>query len=105
VKVTQWIYFALLLPFLALTTHVIATVGFAGFYAEALRSPATVLMGMDLAISLGLVLAWMWNDARETRTPFLPYLLVTLAIGVAGPLLYLIHRDAVRARAPARAAG
>jgi hypothetical protein len=95
----QILYVALLAPFLALTSYVLATQGMVGFYEDALRTPATVLMGLDLTISLGLVLAWMWTDARATGTPFAPYLIVTLAIGVAGPLLYLIHREAGRRRA------
>lgn len=97
----------LLVPFLALTTWVLAHGGFVGFYREALSSPATLLMGLDLVIALGLALAWMREDARATGTPFVPYLLVTLAIGVAGPLLYLLHREARRGRgaAPAPARG
>lgn len=96
------LYGALLAPFLALTCYVVATVGFDGFYREALRAPATILMGLDLLIGLGLILSWMADDAKETGTPFWPYFLVTLAIGVAGPLAYLIHRDARLARDPDR---
>lgn len=92
------LYAALLAPFLALTSYVVATVGFGGFYREAFRAPATILMGLDLLIGLGLILSWMARDAKETGTPFWPYLLVTLAIGVAGPLGYLIHRDTRLAR-------
>lgn len=88
---------ALLVPFLALTAYVLATVGLVGFYAEMLRSASTVLASTDLTLSLGLIAFWMYGDARETGTPFLPYLVVTVVIGVAGPLLYLVHREAVRA--------
>lgn len=95
-NVRQLLYVAILAPFLALTAFVLATQGLVGFYEDALRTPATLLMGVDLTIALGLVLAWMWMDARETGTPFAPYLVVTLGIGVAGPLLYLIHREARR---------
>lgn len=93
-----WIPLALLVPFLSLTVYVLETAGFAGFYREALSSPSTVLMGTDLTIALGLVLVWMWRDARETAVPFAPYLVVTLAIGVAGPLAYLVHREVGRRR-------
>jgi hypothetical protein len=48
-----------------------------------------------------LVLLWMRTDARETGTPFAPHLLVTpLAIGMAGPLAYPVHR-ALRRRGEA----
>jgi len=93
----QIAYAALLAPFLALTAYVLATAGLGGFYREALSSPATALMGLDLVIALGLILVWMRSDARATGTPFLPYLGVTLLVGVAGPLLYGIHREARRA--------
>lgn len=87
---------ALLLPFLALTAFVLATDGLIGFYRVALSGPSTLLMMTDLLLALGLVLVWMHADSRESGTPFAPYLLITLAIGVAGPLGYLIHREARR---------
>ncbi|HEU4428342.1 MAG TPA: hypothetical protein VFT98_06280 [Myxococcota bacterium] len=90
----------LLLPFLALSAYVIETAGLVGFYQEMSRSASTVLAGVDLSLSLGLILFWMHGDARANGLPFAPYVAVTLAIGVAGPLMYLIHRElrAPRAR-------
>ncbi|MBM4385840.1 MAG: hypothetical protein FJ091_21035 [Deltaproteobacteria bacterium] len=100
----QLVYIALLAPFLALTSYVLATTGLVGFYAEMSRSASTVLSMVDLTISLSLILACMFVDSRATRTPFAPYVCVTLAIGVAGPLLYLLHREALsRAHAAQRA--
>ena len=95
----QSLCLAVLIPFLALTGYVLASVGLVGFYDEISRSASTVLAGVDLTLSLGLVLLWMQGDARATQTPFAPYLAITLALGVAGPLMYLIHREA-RARRP-----
>jgi hypothetical protein len=100
----QFAYAAVLLPFLALTAYVLATVGLVGFYREMLGSASTVLASTDLTISLGLILFWMLGDSRTTHTPFAPYLLITLAIGGAGPLMYLIHREARAARSVPRAA-
>jgi hypothetical protein len=95
---------AVLVPFLAYTEWVLATEGFLGFWAQALGSPVALQLTLDLVIALGLVLLWMRADAEETRTPFLPYLAVTLVIGSVGPLAYLIHREARRRRrAPAAA--
>ena len=91
----QLVCIALLVPFLALTAYVLATVGLVGFYAEMLRSASTVLASTDLTLSLGLIAFWMYADSRESGTPFLPYLVVTALLGVAGPLLYLVHRDAL----------
>ena len=95
----QLICLAVLLPFLALSAYVLATAGLDGFYREMLQSASTVLAGVDIAISLSLILLWMRSDARATGTPFAPYVAVTLAIGVAGPLMYLVHREARAARA------
>jgi hypothetical protein len=93
----QLVLTAVLIPFLALTTHVLGTAGLLGFYAEMLRSASTLLASVDLTLSLGLILLWMHGDSRSSGTPFAPYAAITLAIGVAGPLAYLIHREA-RAR-------
>lgn len=101
----QIVYAAVLVPFLSLTAYVLATAGMLGFYVEMLRSASTVLAGTDLVISLSLVLLWMSHDAQRSGTPFAPYAAITLALGVAGPLLYLIHREArvtARAAAPAQ---
>ena len=46
----------------------------------------------DLVITLSLVLVWMYLDSRERGEAFVPYALVTLFLGAAGPLLYLIRR-------------
>ena len=100
----QLLYAAVLLPFLSLTAYVLDTAGLLGFYVEMLGSASTVLSMLDLTISLSLILLWMYGDSRATRTPFAPYLAVTLAIGVAGPLMYLIHRAARTPRAAPSAA-
>ncbi len=52
---------------------------------------ATRLLFVDLTISLSLIAVWMYLDSRERGKPFLPYVLVTLFLGSAGPLLYLIR--------------
>jgi hypothetical protein len=97
----QALCLAVLVPFLAFTEWVLYTQGFTGFWAQALGSPVALQLTLDLVIALGLVLLWMQADARETGTPFLPYLLVTLVIGSIGPLSYLIHRESrARRRVP-----
>ena len=94
-----------LLDFLALTAWVLVQYGFVGFYHWALYNGATTLMAVDLVISLVLVMAWMRRDAQERGVSVFPYLLITLVIGSAGPLLYLLRRESESARlaaAPAR---
>ena len=92
---------ALLAPFLAFSAYVLATDGWIGFYRAALANPSTLLMGFDLLLALGILLVWMRGDARESGTPFAPYFVVTLALGVAGPLAYLIPREACLRRSAA----
>jgi hypothetical protein len=58
----------------------------------------TRLAFVDLSLSLGLVLVWMRHDAGERALPFWPYAVITLAVGVAGPLAYPTHRELRAAR-------
>ncbi len=53
---------------------------------------ATRVMFFDLSIALGLFVVWMVQDAHARGGSWLPYALVTLFFGAAGPLLYLIRR-------------
>lgn len=88
-----------LLLFLGYTIWVIATVGYAGFFREALASPVGIQLVADVVIALSLALVWMRSDAKTSGVPFAPYALVTLAIGSVGPLAYLLHRE-WKSRAP-----
>lgn len=97
----------LLAAFLALTGYAVYQHGIVGVFELMLANSVTTLAFMDLAIALSLVTVWMWGDARRRGRSAIPYVLVTLALGSAGPLLYLLTRgEAEPARAtrmPARA--
>ena len=82
-----------LLVFVALTIEATAAFGYIGVFEAMASNTATRLGFVDLSLSLGLVLVWMRQDAGERALPFWPYAAVTLAVGVAGPLAYLIHRE------------
>jgi hypothetical protein len=84
----------LLAGFLAESAVAISAVGYLGFYQAMAANAATNLAMLDLVISLGLILTWMWGDSRERGLPFAGYAIVTALLGVAGPLGYLIHREA-----------
>jgi hypothetical protein len=90
-----------LLAFSALTVHATLAHGYLGVFEALAANAATRLAFVDLSLSLGLVLLWMRRDAGERALPFWPYAVATLALGVAGPLGYLIHRELQHA--PARA--
>jgi hypothetical protein len=89
--------------FLALNVYLIATFGYLGAYAEILKvateNLGATLIAVDLCIALGMAMVWMWNDAKAHGRNVWGYLLLTLALGSLGPLLYLLLTPA-----PARAA-
>lgn len=74
---------------LALTILAVRERGYVGIFALQLSSFAGAQVLFDLVIALVMVLVWLKRDARRTRRAFLPWLLITLAAGSFGPLLYL----------------
>ena len=46
----------------------------------------------DLVIALSLAMVWMWHDARARGISPWPWIVLTLASGSFGPLLYLLFR-------------
>jgi len=79
-----------LASFTALTAYVIALHGFAGSLALCFANAATTTLFVDACIALGLIVMWMWDDARAHGRSWLPYALLTLVFGSVGPLLYLV---------------
>lgn len=100
----QILLWLVLIDFAALTAYVVVQHGYLGFFELALANWATRLMAFDLVIALSLIALWMLRDARERGASAWPYLALTLFFGAAGPLLYLIRREASSAGelAPAR---
>ncbi len=82
-----------LILFLAMTGEVLYQHGYLGFFAIASSNSATQLMMFDLVISLTLITIWMVGDASEKGKAVVPFVLITLFFGAAGPLLYLITRS------------
>jgi hypothetical protein len=80
------------LDFLALTAYAVTQYGFVGIFEQAVANAASLQLFADLVIALSLVMAWMWQDARQRGISPIPYVLLTLALGSFGPLLYLIRR-------------
>lgn len=73
--------------------------GYWGLFEPAFKSLASAQVLADLAIALTLFLAWMWRDAKALgRNPW-PWLVLTLATGSFGPLLYLLTRPPVEIKA------
>ena len=95
-KLGLWL---LLIGFVVLSAEVVWTYGYLGVYERILANGATALAAVDLLIAFGLILVWLVRDARERGASPLPYVLLTVALGSAGPLLYLIRRDRDRSTA------
>jgi len=90
-----------LADFAGLEAYAVWKYGYVGVFQLALANAATGVAFADLCIALGLIMLWMWRDARERGVSVLPYVVLTLGLGSVGPLLYLIRREG---RAPVRAA-
>jgi hypothetical protein len=85
---------AVLVPFTAFSIWVAATAGPIGFLGLAGREPWGLQMLLDLCISLTFVATWMVGDARRRGRAAWPFVLMTIALGSIGPLVYLATRDA-----------
>ena len=92
-----------LADFVALSVWALAKVGYIGLFQFQLTSPAGIQVIVDLVIVCSLAMIWMYQDARERGTAFLPYALLTLTLGSIGPLTYLLVRElsSVRRTVPA----
>ncbi|MAY25484.1 MAG: DUF2834 domain-containing protein [Polycyclovorans sp.] len=64
--------------------------GYWGIIAFHFPSSAGWQVLTDLVIVCGLAMLWMVQNARATGRTAWPYVLLTLAAGAFGPLLYLL---------------
>jgi hypothetical protein len=85
--------------FAALNVYALWASGFSGLLEAITQGNAwNKVLGVDLMISLGLVLTWLWRDARARGGSPLPYVVLTALTGSIGPLLYLLRRPESAAR-------
>ena len=79
-----------LVLFLVLTALALWNHGYWGIFEPNFKSFGAAQVFADLVISLTLILVWMWRDAEKSgRNPW-PWIFLTMAAGVIGPLVYLI---------------
>jgi hypothetical protein len=96
------ILIAVLAAFGAYTLYAMFEVGYFGIWAAGFESVGSLQVLLDLVVACLLISSWMVIDARATgRNPW-PYVLITLAAGSFGPLLYMLLAGQ-RAPAPALA--
>ena len=85
-----------LIAFLALTAVAVWQHGFLGIFAYQFQNFAGIQVLVDLVIAASLFLVWMWKDAKAAgRNPW-PWVLLTLATGSIGPLIYLLFYKSAR---------
>ena len=77
--------------FSILTAYALIGYGYVGLFREVISNLPSVTLLVDLIISLTIILVYLGNDASERGVSALPYLVLTLAFGSVGPLLYLIR--------------
>ncbi len=84
-----------LILFGSLTATALWQHGYWGIIAPHFQSFGAAQVLTDLVIALILTMVWMWQDANATgRNPW-PWILVTLALGSFGPLVYLLTRKSI----------
>lgn len=74
----------------AYSLYVIAELGYLGLWQALLSTLAGWQAVLDLLIASVLLLGFLWRDAQRSGRRFWPYVLLTLAAGSFGPLLYLL---------------
>ncbi len=82
----------ILVLFGALTAAALWQHGYWGIIEPHFQSFGGGQVFADLVIALGLVLIWIWQDAKKMGRNPLPWIVVTLTMGSIGPLIYLITR-------------
>jgi hypothetical protein len=85
-----------LIAFLVLTTLAVLQHGYAGIFMQQFQSYGGAQVLVDLVIALALFLVWMWNDAKAAGRNPLPWVLLTLALGSIGALIYLLVYKSAR---------
>lgn len=77
----------------ALTWRALAEHGYFGLIAYHLQTWGSGQLLADLTIMCLLGCGWMIGDARQRGATAWPFVLLTLAAGSFGPLLYLLNRE------------
>jgi hypothetical protein len=81
-----------LVLFGALSAVALEQHGFWGIIAPHFRSTGAGQVFADLVIALTLAMVWMWHDAKAMGRTAWPWIILTLATGSFGPLIYLLTR-------------
>lgn len=98
----KWLLLLVLVDFLAITGYAVMQVGYLGIWQAGFSDWGSMQILADLVIAAGLICVWMVADARARGANPWPYVALTLAGGMLGPLLYLLLRPTSDDQAVAR---
>ena len=90
-----WLFWALLVDFVAFTgqtMYVLYEYGMSWIPVVFENAVSTLVM-VDLTIALSMVLGWVYFDAKKRGVSPWPYIVLTLATGSMGTLLYILVRE------------
>ncbi len=76
------------------TVTVLREHGYSGFFALAQANSATNLLLLDVTIFVVLASVWMVRDAKRALWA-VPFVILAVTFGAAGPLAYLLARPRV----------
>jgi len=82
-----------LADFLAFTGYVLVEHGYIGLWRAAFANLATMQVLFDLVVVGLLAAVWIVQDSRRRGWNPWPFVVLTVAAGSVGPLLYLIRRE------------
>lgn len=81
-----------LIPFTILTGIALWVDGPIGIFSSIVSSWGSLQIYVDLVISIGIILIWLYRDAKKQgRSPW-PWIVGALIAGAFSPLIYLLVR-------------
>lgn len=82
-----------LIAFGVYSMYVMWQVGYFGIWQAGIANIAALQVLLDLVIVCTLASIWMLVDGRAKGLTAWPFVVVTIAAGSFGPLLYLLYRN------------
>ncbi len=74
----------------AYSLYALWAVGYVGIWQAGMASVGAWQLLLDFVLMSLIALAWLVQDARRTGRKAWPFVVMTLAVGSFGPLLYLL---------------
>jgi len=91
---TKWLWTSMFAGFAALNLYVLVVSDLSALWAYLGGiGPWGTLLGIDLLCALMIGAVWITRDARTKGLSSWPYLVLTVATGSLGLLLYLVRHD------------